>query len=379
MYLPDPQSLYVTMGTMAGNMLTGNPTWLMLVGSSGSGKTMLLKSLRGLPRIRPVASIKGEAALLSGVKAKDRADDATGGILREIGDNGCLIFMDFTSVLSKSREAVTELLGVLRELYDGTWVRDIGGEGGRSLTHTGRVSVIAGVTNAIDRHYEVNSEMGQRCLYYRIPSTDGYQESLSAVNAVDPDGRELERQNTVTAMFHALDLSFAKPTRRRELSMREAHRVVSLAQLGAKLRSGVPRDWRDRTVVDVPSDEVATRMAQQMTQLYLGMEMLGVNEQESWAAIEKVTYDSMPLLRRLVLKEIEDGIGKPAEVARRVRVAESAARRAIEDLELLGVVEQHKSKHAAATAVGKWALTAWAVEKMAAGKTEVTEAEDETE
>src|SRR5580704_1552065 len=34
-HLPDPQPWYVMMGAVAGNMLTGNPIWLMLVGSSG--------------------------------------------------------------------------------------------------------------------------------------------------------------------------------------------------------------------------------------------------------------------------------------------------------------------------------------------------------
>src|SRR5208282_5497684 len=96
-HMPDPMPLIVTMGAFAANCMTGDPVWLWLVGPSGSGKTMLLKSLRSLPRTRMVSSISGEAALLSGVKKKDRAKDATGGLLTELGeDGGCLLFMDLT-------------------------------------------------------------------------------------------------------------------------------------------------------------------------------------------------------------------------------------------------------------------------------------------
>ena len=169
MHIPDPHGLYVTMGTMAGNMLTGKPIWLMLAGSSGSGKTLLLKTLTDQEGVRQVSSIKGEAAFLSGSNKRERAKDATGGILRELGDNGMLLYMDLTSLLSQDERTVKSMLAILRELYDQTWVRDIGGEGGRSLAHKGRVSFLAGVTNAIDRHAEIGQEMGQRCLYYRLP------------------------------------------------------------------------------------------------------------------------------------------------------------------------------------------------------------------
>src|ERR1700676_2204366 len=81
MYLPDPHGLYAVMGAMAGNMLTGAPVWLMLAGDSGSGKTLIQKTLTEQAGVRQVSSIKGEAALLSGVSKKDRAKDSTGGIL----------------------------------------------------------------------------------------------------------------------------------------------------------------------------------------------------------------------------------------------------------------------------------------------------------
>lgn len=355
--MPDPMPLYVTMGAMAGNMLTGTPVWLMLIGSSGCGKTMLLKSLLKLPKVEPVSSIKGEAALLSGTKKKEMAADATGGLLRVIGDNGCLAFMDFTSVLSKSREAVNELLGVLRELFDRTWSRDIGGEGGRKLSHNGRVCLIAGVTPAVDRAADVNKEMGERCLYFRYPYTTGYQEGMTAVQETEPDAEEQARQEAVVQMFEALSLSFIVPTRRRKLEVWEANRIVTLAQLGARCRSLVPRDNYTHMVNDVTSPEVSTRMAKELAQLYAGMEAVGNTSAERWAALKKVTMDSMSLARRLVLDKVIEGQGhaKGVELAKEVRLSERAADRVLEDLELLGVVRRN----------GKgWDVSEWTEEKF---------------
>lgn len=376
-HIPDTMALYAAMGAMAGNMLTGTPVWMMIAGDSGGGKTMILKSFLKLPKVRSVSSIKGEAALLSGVSEKDKAKDATGGLLRELGDNGCMAFMDFTSVLSKGKDAVSELLGVLRELFDGTWSRDIGGEGGRSLSHTGRVCLIAGVTHAIDRHADVNGEMGQRCLYFRLPKTSGYQESISAVNNIEPTGTTEALQDIVVSMFSACGLSFDKPTQRRRLDMRESDRVVSMAQLGVKLRNSVPRDWKTREVIDIPSSEVATRMSQQLAQLYLGMEVIGVDEEERWEVLEKTTLDSMPLIRRMSLQCVIDGVVNgglkvsSASVARSIRVSDTAAGRTLQDLELLGIVQKNK-RHVADEKEysGGWLLTEWAEEKLMKAKKE---------
>lgn len=376
LHFPDPMPLYITMGMMAGNMMHGTPIWLMLIGDSGGGKTAILKSILGLPRVRSVASLSGQAALLSGTSKKDRAEDATGGVLAELGDNGCMAFMDFTSVLSQGDKVITETLGVLRELFDRTWRRDIGSDGGRSLRHTGRVTLIAGVTHAIDRHASVNAEMGQRCLYYRLPWTIGYQESLKAINNTMPDGATEAMQQIVEAMFYAIGLSFERPVQRRDLTTSESDRVATLAYIGAKLRNTVPRDMRDRSVIDMPSSEVPTRMSQQLAQLYAGMEVVGVDEDDRWSALEHVVLDSMPLIRKRSLEIVaggRDGNGglkvTAASLGRKIAVSESTARRTLEDLELLGAIRKDKKDVGTEDDPkngyrGGWVLTDWAEEKL---------------
>ena len=354
MYLPDPLPLYVMAGALAGNMISGNPVWLMLVGSSGCGKTMLLKSVMGLSHTVMVSSIKGEAALLSGVAKKDRAKDATGGLLRQIGDHGALVFMDLTTLLSKNKEQANELVSALREIYDGTYSREIGGEGGKQLRYAGRPGLLAGVTHAIDRHHDKIGEMGERCLYFRFPETEGYMECISAANIINPQTNENALRELLAGMFVGAGLSFDKIAERRKLHGWENHRIVKIAQFGARCRTFVPRDY-NRQVMDVVVGEVATRMSQELTQLYLGMEWLGVDAEDRWRAIGRVVGDSMTLARSRVLKAVADGIGDGSKIARAIHTSESAARRPIEDLELLGVIERDS---------GEWVVSEWTKTRM---------------
>ena len=326
----------------------------MTVGSSSSGKTLVLKSLLGLSsRVRPVSSISGESAFLSGTDRKKVAKDSTGGLLKELGDNGCLVFLDFTTLMSKSSEEVTSILGTLRQMYDGDFIRDVGSEGGRSLRHTGRVGLLAGVTNIIDSKDEVSREMGARALYYRPDQTAGYQESMKAVNQIYPEQMMADFQNMVVSMFYSANLFVDKPYPRRTVDTQTADRIVSIAQFAARARSHVPRDWKTGVVCDVATIEQAPRMAQEMTQLFCGMESLGILEEDCWAVVEKCALDCMTNVRRGILTSIKESeaeaeamgaVEAPGnrldEIARKTQISPMIIGRALEDMEILGLVER---------------------------------------
>src|SRR5947208_3683548 len=84
---------------LANRRLDGDPVWLMLVGGSGVGKTERLIPLSVMPDVVLESSITGPAALLSGTSKKERAKDASGGVLRKLpGGCGVLMLKDFTSI-----------------------------------------------------------------------------------------------------------------------------------------------------------------------------------------------------------------------------------------------------------------------------------------
>ena len=141
LYLPDPSALLVTLGTVVANRLPGDPVWVLLVGPPGTGKTELVQSLGGPKDVHPVSNIT-EAGLLSGTGQTERADDATGGLLRKVGKFGIIAVKDFGSILSMRRDARASVLAALREIYDGSWTRVLGTDGGRTLRWTGKVGLI---------------------------------------------------------------------------------------------------------------------------------------------------------------------------------------------------------------------------------------------
>ena len=133
---------------------------MLLVGPPGGGKTEVLTAIYPLHDTRPVGTFT-EAALLSGTPKREKAADATGGLLREIGDFRILVCKDFGTVLSMHREARGRALAALREIYDGGWTRDVGTDGGRKLPWSGKVGLVGGCTPTIDRHHVVMGAMGE--------------------------------------------------------------------------------------------------------------------------------------------------------------------------------------------------------------------------
>ena len=96
LYLPDVRPLLAVLGTVAAARLPGDPVWLVLVGPPGGGKTELLQGAAALDDVHPIATLT-EASLLSGTSRKEHDYDATGGLLRSIGDKGIMLCKDFTS------------------------------------------------------------------------------------------------------------------------------------------------------------------------------------------------------------------------------------------------------------------------------------------
>lgn len=341
LYLPDPGGLYVLMGAVAANLLEGSPCWLMLVGPSSGGKTALINSLLDVPGIHELANISGEASFLSGTAQKDKAKDATGGILRMVGDHGGVLLNDFTSVLSLSQDILKRVLTVFRESYSGRWTRSIGSEGGRSMQWTGKVMFIAGCTGEIDQHHQVSASLGERWIYYRLDRIDGFAQSKRALLNSARHNWEEDLRSLVHAFFTALDLNFGNITPRRELTDAEMIRIICMAGVAARCRSAVTRDTYSATkdIVAVPEQEVESRLATSLGQLYIGMDYIGVPDAEKWRLVGKVALDSMPRLRRVVVDAAaESGGATLAELRELTGCSKSVVNRVVEELEIFGIL-----------------------------------------
>lgn len=377
LYFPTPDPLYVVLGTVAANMLSGAPVWVMLVGVPSSGRTIMLETLADVPRVHIVGAIKGPSALLSGTGQKDKSKTATGGILRQIGSCGMLVMKDFTSMLSLPREPLGEAIGALREIYDGRWSRPLGTDGGKILEWKGRVGFLGACTPAIDRHYSVTGELGERWVYYRYPDTDGYGETIKALGNAQP-GEMMNELRTLVSMFvEGLGLAWEEGgTPRRDLTTHEKNRLYAISAFTVAARSPVPRDSRSHEVIDITQREAPTRLSGALGQLFLGLEMIGLEADEAWGIIGKMALDSAPQMRTKTIGALRI-VGNEGVMLKSLREVLRCSTRTVnivvEDLMLHGIVEKkptqkvdrmNPDEHVATSMVR---LTPWAKKHLDVG------------
>ena len=161
--MEDPYVLPVVLATVLSHYTKGDPIWLMLIAEAGSGKTELLSSLEGIPQVQPLDTISPRT-FLSGYERSDKGQTS---LLKRLG-NPIFTIEDFSTVLSEHAPDQRNIMGQLRKIYDGRYVKDVGSEK-ESITWRGKVTLIAGCTPAIDGKQGgmASQELGERFLDYR--------------------------------------------------------------------------------------------------------------------------------------------------------------------------------------------------------------------
>ncbi len=361
LYLPDPGSVLVALGAYAANRLPGSPVWLLLVGAPGSGKTEPLNALAELPDAHKAGTLT-EASLLSGTPKREKAAGAKGGLLREIGDFGVIVAKDFTSVLNMSRDARGTTLAALREVFDGSWTRHVGTDGGRTLPWHGKIGLIGGVTPTIDRAHAVMAAMGERFLLYRLPSVDAQRLARTALRQSGRKGAVMRKELAETT---ADLLARSENVEPRELSEAEEGTLVDLATLIARIRSSVERDGYSREIELIPDPEVPTRLVLTLAQLLAGFDVIGLDRTAALDLVRSVAKASAPAVRVSFL----DLLVRSAEpltttdVGQALSYPTSTARRTLEDLQAHGLVLKIAGGKGKADSwlTTTWTDTAWSV------------------
>ena len=358
LYMPDPAAVLLTLATVAANRAEGDPVWLLLVGPPGGGKTEVLSALSGLPDVHPAATLT-EASLLSGTPAKDKASTTKGGLLREIGDYGIVVAKDFGSVLSMHRDARSALLAALRELYDGSWTRHVGTDGGRTLSWTGKVGFIGGVTPAIDSHHAVMGSLGERFVLFRLPDFDQDAQARRALQHLGSERRmRVELARAVRAVLDAADPVALTAPPPDEL----AEELVRLSTLAVKCRSDVERDGYSREILLIPEAEAPARLALVLLRLWNGLVAIGADEATTRHLVTKCALDSIPQLRRQVIEHlmVSHRLATPA-IADLIKYPTLTTRRACEDLAGHGVLKRERQGQGRADiwSVALWARSRW--------------------
>lgn len=332
----DLGALDAVLAAAAVEQLGGDPVWLLLVGGSGHTKTETVAPLAGAGA-HVTSTITSEGALLSATSKKETARDASGGLLRKIGPRGVLVLKDFTSILSMNRDQRAAVLAALREVYDGRWERNVGTDGGRTLTWEGRLVLIGAVTTAYDTAHSVVAAMGDRFALVRVDSTTGRLASgrQALANIEHETQMRGELSDATRRLLAHLDPDAATLDDDDMAHLLDAANLVTLA------RTAVEYDGRGE-VIDAHAPEMPTRFVKMLGQLVRGGRAIGMDRASSLALAVRVARDSMPPLRLAVLTYVLDHPGTTtADVTKGLQKPRSTVDRALQALHVLGLLQVH--------------------------------------
>ncbi len=367
LHFDDPIPLYALAAVLAANRAPGDPVWLLIVAAPSTGKTELLSAASRLPWVHAASTITA-SSLLSGTSLKERAKDATGGLLRQVGDFGVILAKDFTSLLAQNKDTRAEALAALRETYDGRWDRAVGTDGGKMLTWRGKCGLIGGVTPALDRYHSVVSALGDRFLLLRLADPDP---ALSGRMALTHRGHEQEMraelQESLAGLVEHADIGCVN----RELSDDEQHWLIRIASYTARARTAVERDGYQQEILYLPQVEGPGRLVNAYARLLGGLEAIGCEPPIARRALIRVALDCAPATRTAVISQLlsHHEPVRTSAVAGAVGMATKTAHRYLEDLSLLGVASRAKA-NGSGNSPDYWSATSWLREHWPQGTTE---------
>jgi len=327
----DTATIDAVMATAAAERLSGDPLWLLLVSGPGNTKTETVQSLAGAGA-HVTSTIASEGALLSASPRKSRIKTATGGLLRKIGDRGVLVIKDVTSILSSDRNVRAGMLAALREVYDGRWERNVGTDGGQTLTWIGRIAVVGAVTTAWDVAHSVVSVMGDRFVLIRSDSTVGRRKA--GAQAIRNTGGEAAMRAEISSAVGGL-IGSIDPDQNWQLTDNEIDRLIAVSDIVTYARTAVEHDYRG-DVVNAHAPEMPTRFSKQLAQMVRGSLALGMNREAAMLLALRCARDSMPQLRLEILIEIATNPrSRVVDVSRNISKPYRTVRRELEALHIL--------------------------------------------
>ncbi len=277
------QQLDIFYGTLVANLKTaGRPVWLLLIGPPGCGKTMPMIGVQNSPFIYACSSFR-PTALISGWGIKGGQDMS---MLPKL-QGKVLLVKDMSSLLCQHGEVVSEIMGLLRDAYDGSCARTYGT--GVERRYECKFGFIGAATPDIDSHWSLNVRLGERFLRFRIKST------LDQVyRKIDLSLENIKGEVAVDNIIEEASLGYLKYLTREDAELPNfvmQKEIGRLAQLGAILRTSVSRQAYSGQLLVIPEWEEATRYAKQLAKLALGLAFIrdkGENDKEEMNDLKAV-------------------------------------------------------------------------------------------
>ncbi len=277
LYLQSTDVLDIMFGTMMANRLPGDPVWMFLVGQSGACKSELLSTLRRAPLAAHLTTLTSHS-LISGYGTAGTKTDPS--LLPKL-DGQVMIIKDFTPILQMNTAARDEIMGILRDAYDGYAGKVFGN--GMIRQYESHFGILAGVTPGIDHYVKMDAALGERFLRFIL--TENYMASGTTAIARTLDNTELEirgdRQKSMQEDLQAIafevlnyKVNLVEPARMPFPDAGQKRIIMHLAQWTAAARGVILKEKYTKEILSKPAREIGTRLAKQLAKLAVGISLV---------------------------------------------------------------------------------------------------------
>jgi hypothetical protein len=337
-HLEDDRLIDIAAGVYVANRLGADPLWLLILGPPSNTKTEILNCFIGHPKSIFISTITSNT-IVSGFKRKNGSNPS---LIFQF-DGKLLVLKDFTSVLSMRNEPMMEIMGQLREIFDGKYDKVFGN--GVEVHWKGKAGFLGACTNEYDDHHSVIQAMGERFLLYRTRNRDNGAMGLCAQEMV---GREDQIRAEVREAFQKFIAQFDELE---SINFRDDQgiisAVISLACFVAIGRTPVKRDYRGEVKPVLFEPEGSGRLTKQLKQLGYGLAMVNGKDSIDDAVLtilRKVARDLIPTMRMKVIQHLwerraytaEGGWRSTSEIAQSLELPASTTKTVCEDLMIVG-------------------------------------------
>lgn len=339
MLLADPHIIKLLCGYIVAARLPPRAPWLFIVGPSSGGKSLLLESLEACRLVFPIDDLT-PTTFASGMKSKEGGSNS---LLDKLKNNSILIVKDFTTILSKDKEAQKNIIGQMRKIYDGDFVKKFGN--GVEFGWKGKVSILAGVTSKVHTTMYQLADMGERFLMYNFEQPDREEQGMVATANLNTADKVKEMKEAFGAFVDSLEIPDKVPVIAEDVR----RSFVQLAEFATRARSSVERNEfsREKEIRMVHFAEMPGRFATQLLVLAAGLMI--VNSQPELMETDKqllykISLDSIPNIRRLCLQALTQYAEvETSSLAVKLKYPPATLRLSLQDLAALKVIDYTKS------------------------------------
>lgn len=340
---PDLEALRIVSSAILSHyVLAQKACWIFVMGASSSGKTkLLIDPFSKIPLCTSLSNVTPRSFLTG-------YGSGQGALLKRPGNASQIwLFKDFTTILTQDWQTRDKILGVLREVWDGSYGDYTGGAIGQQEWE-GKVTAIAAGTPKAERNLASGTVMGARFLQValRPPRTPGAL-SEAALNQlgyekqIDTDLKVMATRFIEGARAQWERDKFACPPVSREFNKP----IEALVALMTHMRTPVERNQDQSKIIDVGEVESVPRATQTLWSLMVAHARLSGRSAPSSHDLEiakRVALDTIPSRRRRILSLLPSDSDQPlALTGSDSQMWDGTFRKIVEDLEALGLLYRH--------------------------------------